>query len=169
MADFVYNYLKIHGSSPDGIYIGDNIDDKNKDIASMLIVNGICFYREYKLTKTTEATCKTPLTKTYTAIDGINKTVILPTNEQIGKTISKTEGSIVEHNYVYKSFVVGTGKTGDDPGNETYWDNFRCNVCGKTFSQHKWRGNGNLVSWDPGSDGSDHKHTACKWCYKLKP
>ena len=119
------------------------------------------------MTKTAEDTCKAPLTKTYTAIDCLNKTVTLPNNEQIGKTISKTEGSSVDHEYVSKKWgYKDVHDQWDIPGYERNYGHGECEICGKNIGEYQTERIAGNVMVD---NRKPHTHTACKWCKKLKP
>lgn len=169
MADLIYNYIKSfnrYGSSPSGIIIGQENDDKNKDVVSMLIVNGICFYREYKLSKETQATCKAPLKKTYTAVDNVNKTVYTPLNEELKKTLDFEYGSTVDHAFIYGEAPLEEQSVTDRPGDVYKYVVYRCSICKTTLGEVKYErsGGGDRVDEFP----AKHKHTYCKWCKKLK-
>lgn len=69
---------------------------------------------------------------------------VINVTDNAGNVRTKTV-HIVRENYNN----VRKWKSGDSPGNETYWEYCSCQVCGAGGSAHKWRGNGQNVYNDP--------------------
>ena len=128
-----------------------------KPINTML-VDGICFYREY--IQTIEAATCAHGTYTYeTAADKVNKEYKTP-DGNIAKYQYKTEANDKgEHNFVYRQAGSYGRSESHTPWCDTYTEYYYCNVCGGSLGkQLKAEGNGQ-VKFDYSEP--NHYHYVC--------